>query len=94
MLGLPFNIAEYSLLVCMIAQQCNLAPGELIWTGGDCHIYLNHLEVARLQLSREPRPLPMLSIRRRPATVFDYSYEDFELRDYRPHPHIKAEISV
>ncbi len=93
-LGLPFNIAEYSILVHMIAQQCDLEPGEFIWTGGDCHIYLNHVDAAKRQLTREPRPLPQLLIRRRPPTIFDYRFDDFELSGYEPHPHIKAEISI
>jgi thymidylate synthase len=93
-LGLPFNIAEYSVLTHMLAQQCSLEPGELIWTGGDCHIYLNHLEAVTLQLTREPRSRPELRIKRRPPTLFDYRFEDFELTGYEPHPPIRAEISV
>jgi thymidylate synthase len=93
-LGVPFNIASYSLLTQMMAQQCDLEPGEFIWTGGDCHLYVNHLEQARTQLEREPRPLPRLSIRRRPESMFDYCFEDFEFRDYQPHPAIRAPIAV
>lgn len=93
-LGLPFNIASYSMLVHMLAQQLDLEPGEFIWTGGDCHLYLNHLEQAERQLEREPRPLPRLELKRRPASLFDYRYEDFEIRDYDPHPAIKAPIAV
>lgn len=93
-LGVPFNIASYSLLTQMMAQQCDLEPGEFIWTGGDCHLYVNHLEQARTQLAREPRPLPRLLIRRRPESMFDYRFEDFEFLDYQPHPAIKAPIAV
>lgn len=93
-LGVPFNIASYSLLTCMMAQQCDLALGEFIWTGGDCHIYLNHEEQVRLQLSRPPYPSPKLHIKRRPATLFDYTYDDFELLEYQAHPHIKGAVAV
>lgn len=93
-LGVPFNIASYALLTCMFAQQCNLQPGEFVWTGGDVHLYTNHLDQARQQLSRAPYPLPQLYIRRKPATIFDYQFEDFEIRDYRSHPSIKAPIAV
>jgi len=94
LLGVPFNIASYALLTHMLAQQCDLKPGELIWTGGDCHLYLNHLEQADLQLSRTPLPLPTLRIRRRPPSLFDYTFEDFEILDYRYHAAIKAPIAV
>jgi len=77
-----------------MAQQCDLRPGEFIWTGGDCHLYVNHLEQARLQLTREPLPLPRLELRRRPATIFDYHYDDFEFIGYQSHPAIKAPIAV
>jgi thymidylate synthase len=93
-LGVPFNIASYALLTHMFAQQCDLAPGELVWTGGDCHLYLNHLEQARLQLARAPFPPPRLRIRRRPPTLFDYTYEDFEFVDYQHHPAISAPVAV
>ena len=93
-LGVPFNIASYSLLTHMMAQQTDLEPGELIWTGGDCHLYLNHLEQADEQLEREPLPLPRLELRRRPPSIFDYEYEDFALVGYQPHPHIKAAVAV
>jgi thymidylate synthase len=93
-LGVPFNIASYSLLTHMMAQQCDLEPGEFIWTGGDCHLYLNHLEQARLQISREPLPLPRLELKRRPATIFDYRFDDFEVIGYQSHPAIKAPIAV
>ena len=93
-LGVPFNIASYALLTHMLAQQCDLAAGELVWTGGDCHLYLNHLDQATLQLQRAPLPLPRLQIRRRPASIFDYHYEDFEIVNYQFHPAIKAPVAV
>ena len=93
-LGVPFNIASYALLTHMLAQQCDLVPGDFIWTGGDCHLYLNHLEQADLQLSRAPLPLPQLGIRRRPPTIFDYTFEDFEFLNYQHHPAIKAPVAV
>lgn len=93
-LGLPFNIASYALLTHMVAQQTNLQVGDFVWTGGDVHLYQNHLEQAKLQLSRKPYALPKLVIQRKPKSLFDYRYEDFEVIDYRFHPHIKAPISV
>jgi thymidylate synthase len=93
-LGVPFNIASYALLTHMIAEQTELEPGEFVWTGGDCHLYVNHLEQADLQLSREPYPLPKLVIRRRPPSILDYRFEDFEIVGYRHHPHIKAPVAV
>lgn len=93
-LGVPFNIASYALLTHMVAQQCDLAPGDFVWTGGDCHIYSNHFDQVREQLARAPRPLPRLEIRRRPPSLFDYRYEDFEVVGYDPHPHIKAPVAV
>ena len=93
-LGVPFNIASYALLTHMLAQQCDLEPGAFIWTGGDCHLYRNHLEQARLQLAREPFPLPRLRIRRRPPTLFDYRFEDFEFVNYQHHPAIPAPVAV
>ena len=93
-LGVPFNIASYALLTHMMAQQCDLEPGEFIWTGGDTHLYLNHLEQADEQLSRAPLPLPKLVLRRRPPTIFDYDYEDFEFVNYQHHAAIKAPVAV
>jgi thymidylate synthase len=93
-LGVPYNITSYALLTHMIAQQCDLDVGEFIWTGGDCHIYTNHLEQVKLQLSREPYPLPQLNIRRRPASIFAYEYEDFEIANYQSHPRIAAPVAV
>jgi thymidylate synthase len=93
-LGVPFNIASYALLTHIMAQQTGLEPGEFIWTGGDCHLYLNHLAQADEQLGREPLPLPALAIKRLPESIFDYEYEDFELIDYRSHAHIPAKVAV
>ncbi len=93
-LGLVFNIAQYSLLTRMVAQQCDLEPGDFVWTGGDCHIYLNQVEGVREQLTREPRPLPRLTLKRRPASIFEYRFEDIELSGYNPHPVIKFPIAV
>jgi thymidylate synthase len=93
-LGVPFNIASYSLLTHMLAQQTDLNVGDFVWTGGDCHLYSNHLEQADEQLQREPLPLPRLAIKRRPPTIFDYEYEDFEILNYESHPHIKAAVAV
>jgi thymidylate synthase len=93
-LGVPFNIASYALLTHMVAQQTNLDVGDFIWTGGDCHLYLNHLDQANEQLSRAPFPLPKLNIRRQPASIFEYQFEDFEIQDYQAHPHIKAPVAV
>jgi thymidylate synthase len=94
LLGVPFNIASYALLTHMLAQQCDLEAGEFIWTGGDCHLYLNHLEQADLQLTRAPYPLPRLNIRRRPPNLFDYAFEDFEILGYQSHSAIKAPIAI
>ena len=93
-LGVPFNIASYALLTHMVAQQTDLGVGEFIWTGGDCHLYLNHLEQADEQLSRQPLSLPRLAIRRRPASIFDYEFDDFEILNYESHPHIAAAVAV
>ncbi|MGC9386019.1 MAG: thymidylate synthase [Hydrogenovibrio sp.] len=93
-LGVPFNIASYALLTHMIAQQADLDVGEFIWTGGDVHLYNNTLAQAQLQLTRAPYPLPTLHLQRKPETIFDYRFDDFEIRDYQSHPHIKAEVSV
>jgi thymidylate synthase len=94
LLGVPFNIASYALLTHMVAQQCDLELGDFIWTGGDCHLYLNHLEQTELQLSRTPYPLPFLSIRRKPPSLFDYVFDDFEVQNYQCHAAIKAPIAV
>ncbi|MDT8397295.1 MAG: thymidylate synthase [Pseudomonadales bacterium] len=93
-LGVPFNIASYALLTHMMAQQCDLQPGDFIWTGGDVHLYTNHLEQVAEQLARQPYPLPTLNIKRRPASLFDYAFEDFEITGYQCHPHIKAPVAV
>ncbi len=93
-LGVPFNIASYSLLTHMVAQQCDLDVGDFIWTGGDCHIYDNHVEQVKEQLSRTPRNYPQLVIKRKPASIFDYQFEDFEIVGYDPYPTIKAQVSV
>jgi thymidylate synthase len=93
-LGVPYNITSYSLLTRMMAQQCDLEVGEFIWSGGDCHIYSNHMEQVKLQLTREPYALPELVIKRKPASIFDYKFEDFELVNYQSHPHIAAPVAV
>ena len=93
-LGVPFNVASYALLTHMMAQQCDLQVGELVWTGGDCHLYLNHLDQADEQLRREPLPLPRLALKRRPPSIFEYQYEDFEIVNYQFHPAIKAPVAV
>lgn len=93
-LGVPFNIASYALLTHIVAQQCDLDVGDFIWTGGDCHLYSNHLEQAKEQLSRTPYPLPKLVIKRKPDSIFDYQFEDFEIVGYQCHPHIKAPVAI
>jgi len=93
-LGVPFNIASYALLTHMLAQQAGLNVGDFVWTGGDCHLYLNHLEQADEQLARETLPLPTLAIKRRPASIFDYTFDDFEILNYEAHPHIRAAVAV
>jgi thymidylate synthase len=92
--GVPFNIASYALLTHMFAQQLDLLPGDFVWTGGDVHLYTNHLEQARLQLTREPYALPQLNIIRKPDSIFDYKLEDFQIANYQSHPSIKAPIAV
>ena len=92
-LGVPFNIASYALLTMMLAQQCDLDVGDFIWTGGDCHIYNDHLDQCTLQLSRAPWPYPEMLIKRRPPSILDYRYEDFELQNYQFHPHIPGKVS-
>lgn len=93
-LGVPFNIASYSLLTHMMAQQCDLQVGDFVWTGGDCHIYVNHVEQVKLQLSREPFPLPKLHFKRKPESLFEYQFDDIEVVDYQAHPHIKGAVAV
>src|SRR6478609_1015409 len=93
-LGVPFNIASYALLTHMLARECGLEPGVFVWTGGDCHLYSNHLEQAHLQLSREPRPLPQLVVKDRGQGLFDYESDDFVFENYDPHPHISAPVAV
>ena len=93
-LGVPFNIASYALLTCMFAQQCDLLPGEFVWTGGDVHLYTNHIEQAKQQLLRKPFPLPQLNMLRKPDSIFEYQYEDFQILNYQAHPSIKAPIAV
>ena len=93
-LGVPFNIASYALLTQMLAQQADLGVGDFVWTGGDCHLYSNHLEQADEQLQREPLPLPRLAIKRRPPSIFDYEFDDFEILNYESHPHIRAAVAV
>jgi thymidylate synthase len=93
-LGVPFNIASYALLTMMVAQVCDLMPGDFVHTFGDVHLYLNHLEQARLQLTRQPYPLPSMHLNPRVRSIFDFRYEDFELSNYQAHPHIKAEVAV
>jgi thymidylate synthase len=93
-LGVPFNIASYALLTYMIAQQCDLAVGDFVWTGGDCHIYHNHFDQVQTQLSRTPYPLPTLVIKRKPASLFDYQFEDFEFQNYQHHETIKGKVAV
>ena len=93
-LGVPFNIASYALLTHMLAQQCDLDVGDFIWTGGDCHIYDNHVEQVQTQLARAPHAYPTLNLKRRPPSIFDYQYDDFEVLDYQHHPAIKAPVAV
>ena len=93
-LGVPFNIASYALLTLMVAQVCDLEPGEFIWSGGDCHLYANHLEQADLQLTREPLPLPTMKLNPQVKDLFGFRFEDFELVGYEAHPHIKAAVAV
>lgn len=94
LIGVPYNLVSYAILVHMIAEQCDLDVGDFIWTGGDCHIYLNHLEQVKLQLTREPYDLPKLEFKRTPESIFDYAFEDFKVVGYKSHPHIAAPIAV
>lgn len=94
LIGVPYNLVSYAILVHIIARQCDLNVGDFIWTGGDCHIYLNHLEQVKLQLTREPYDLPQLEIKSEPESIFDYKFEDFEVVNYKSHPHISAPIAV
>jgi thymidylate synthase len=92
--GHVLNIVQYALLTYLVAHQCDLAPGDFVWTGGDCHIYLNQVEGVQEQLKREPRSLPKLVIKRKPASIFEYQFEDFEIVDYDPHPAMKYPVAV
>jgi thymidylate synthase len=93
-LGVPFNIASYALLTHMVAEQCNLGVGDFVWTGGDCHLYSNHMDQTKEQLSRTPFPLPTLNIKRKPTSIFDYTFDDFEIMGYQSHAHIKAPVAI
>jgi thymidylate synthase len=93
-LGVPFNIASYALLTHMMAQQCDLKVGDFVWTGGDVHLYSNHVEQAQTQLTRSPLPLPQLQIKRRPDDLFSYQFDDFDIQHYQSHPAIKAPVAV